>query len=67
MAPYSLEAWQRYRKERAKLPEAQAVPDVEVPVEGTEEELLMLADDEEEEDFDDIYERWLDRCVDWNC
>ena len=64
---YSLEAWQRYREERAKLPEAQAVPQVEVPVEGTEEELLMLADDEEEEDFDDIYERRLDCCVDWNC
>ncbi len=66
MAPYSLEAWQRYREERAEHPEAHAVPHVQEPADGIEDELLMLADEEEEEDIADIYERWLDRSVGWS-
>jgi len=66
--PYGLEALRRYREECAKNPppEKLGVPLAEAQAEDDDAPLDLDGDDDATEDkFDDLFERWMDRIVEF--
>jgi hypothetical protein len=59
---YSLEAWRRYREEKAENPaeEGQHVPDTEQQTQHIEAD-APADDDDDADDFEDIFELWTNR------
>lgn len=62
MSIYSLEAWRRYREEKADNPaeEGQHVPDTEQQTQHIEAD-APADDDDDADDFEDIFELWTNR------
>ncbi len=64
--PYGLEALRRYREQRAENPppEERVAPLVQAQAEDEDAPLELDADEvAAEDDFDDLFERWMDRFV----